>query len=89
MVVKWVWSHSVFSILQHIVKDTVNDLLQYASEHAESCYRTCLAVYFKGKKLDNFIELGSVEGLEADSTIKLVEGGCGLCTLCVGVVIYS
>ena len=59
---------------QQIAKDTVNDLLQYAFERPECCYRTCLAVYFKGKRIDNFVELGTVEGLVSGCTMELVEG---------------
>lgn len=60
----------------------MNDLLQYAFEKPESCYRTCLAIYFKGKRIDNFSELGSIEGLVAGSKLELVEGTCTYKCVC-------
>ena len=55
-------------------RDTVHDLLQYALERPECCYRTALSVRHKGKRLDDFFEIGSVEGLRDGDTVELVEG---------------
>jgi len=52
----------------------VQDLLQYALERPECCYRTALSARHKGKKLDDFVEIGSIEGLAEESTMEIVEG---------------
>eukprot|EP00731_Ephydatia_muelleri_P023577 Em0015g1160a len=44
-------------------RDTVHDLLQFALEKPECCYRTCLSVRLDGKQLDDFLELASVENM--------------------------
>lgn len=54
--------------------DTVHDLLQFALERPECCYRTALSVHHKGKRLDDFFEIGSIEGFEEGDTVDVVEG---------------
>ena len=41
---------------------------------SECCYRTALSVHHKGKRLDDFFEIGSVEGLADGDTVEVVEG---------------
>ena len=67
-------THTHSLSLQHIAKDTVNELLQYAFERPETCYRTCLSIRMNGKRLDNFAELGSIKGLKNKSILELAEG---------------
>ena len=55
-------------------RDTVHDLLQYALERPECCFRTALSVRHKGKRLDDFFEIGSIEDLSDGDTVELVEG---------------
>lgn len=55
-------------------RDTVHDLLQFALERPECCYRTALSVHHKGRRLDDFFEIGSIEGLEDGDTVDVVEG---------------
>ena len=52
----------------------MHDLLQFALERPECCYRTALSVHYKGKRLDDFYEIGSIEGLESGDTVEVVEG---------------
>ena len=53
-------------------------MLQCVVDRPGCCYRTCLSVRLRGKRLDNFSELGAVEGLCDGDTVELVEGeGCG------------
>ncbi|KAL5478129.1 hypothetical protein EMCRGX_G025010 [Ephydatia muelleri] len=54
-------------------RDTVHDLLQFALEKPECCYRTCLSVRLDGKQLDDFLELASVENMRDGARIELVE----------------
>lgn len=58
-------------------RDSVHDLLQYALEEPDCCYRTCLSVHYRGKRLDDFTELRTVEGLGAGATLEVVEGEGG------------
>ena len=60
-------------------RDTVHDLLQFALEKPECCYRTCLSVRLNGKQLDDFLELAAVENMRDGARIELVEGGRVLC----------
>ena len=55
-------------------REMVHDLLQFSVEAPECRHRTCLSIRLNGKKIDNFVELGSVEGLKSGCTIELVEG---------------
>ena len=67
----------------------MNDLLQYAFEKPDCCYRTCLSLRLRGRKLDNFSEIGSVSGLKDGSVIELVEGtnNCTQCDSCNVIII--
>ena len=62
------------SILQLTPKDTVHELLQFALERPECCYRTSLSVRHKGKRLDDFYEISAIEDLQDWDTLELVEG---------------
>ena len=66
-----------FVSLQLTSRDTVHDLLQFALERPECCYRTALSVHHKGKRLDDFFEIGSIENLESGDTVEVVEGEGG------------
>ena len=65
--------HNVHT-MQLTSRDTVHDLLQYALERPECCFRTALSVRHKGKRLDDFFEIGSIEDLKDGDTVELVEG---------------
>ena len=52
----------------------MHDLLQFVVDRPGCCYRTCLSVRLRGKRLDNFSDLGAVEGLRNGDTVELVEG---------------
>ena len=56
-------------------KDTVHDLSQLLLEKPESCYRTCTSAWHNKKRLDDFCELGAVDGLKQGDIVELVEGG--------------
>jgi hypothetical protein len=43
-------------------------------DRQESCFRTCVSLHFDGKRLDDFAELHTIEGLQDDSVVKIVEG---------------
>ena len=55
----------------------MHDLLQCVVDRPGCCYRTCLSVRLRGKRLDHFSELGTVEGLCDGDTVELVEGEGG------------
>lgn len=54
--------------------ETVQDIRQVVLDRQESCFRTCISLHLDGKRLDDFAELHSVEGLKDDSVIKILEG---------------
>ncbi|XP_028396427.1 clustered mitochondria protein homolog [Dendronephthya gigantea] len=53
--------------------ETVQDIRQVVLDRQESCFRTCVSLYFDGKRLDDFAELHTIEGLKDESVIKVVE----------------
>lgn len=55
-------------------RDTVHDLSQMLLERPECCYRTCTSAWYHKKRLDDFCELGMVEGLKQGDVVELVEG---------------
>ena len=52
----------------------MQDIRQVVLDRQESCFRTCVSLYLDGKRLDDFAELHSVEGLQEYSVIKIIEG---------------
>ena len=54
-------------------RDTVHDLLQFSLERPECCYRSCLSVRHKGKRIDDFLEIGALEDFQDGDTVELVE----------------
>ena len=54
--------------------ELVQELRQFSVERNESCYRTCMGLYHNGAKLEEFVEVGSVEGIKNGSVIKFEEG---------------
>lgn len=63
--------------LQLSSNDTVQDVKQIVYDRQESSYRTSLSAQFEGKKLEDYLDLNSIEGLQNDSVIKFVEGRPG------------
>jgi len=54
--------------------EMVQELRQFAVERNESVYRTCMGLYHKGARLEEFIEVASIEGVKDGSVIKFEEG---------------
>ena len=54
--------------------ELVQELRQFSVERSESCYRTCMGLYYNGAKLEEFVEVGSIEGIKNNSVIKFEEG---------------
>jgi len=54
--------------------EIVQELRQFAVERSESCYRTCMGLYHNGAKMEEFIEVSSVEGIKNGSVIRFEEG---------------
>ena len=54
--------------------ELVHELRQFTVERNESCYRTCMGLYHNGANLEEFVEVGSVEGIKNGSVIKFEEG---------------
>ena len=48
-------------------------------ERSESCYRTCMGLYYNGVKLEEFVEVASIEGIKNGSVIKFEEGEVIVC----------
>ncbi len=55
-------------------RDTVQDMLHFAVERPECLCRTALSARHKGKKLEDFVEICTIEGLELEDTVEVVEG---------------
>ena len=68
------YAHSKFFSIQISSHETVQDIRQVVLDRQESCFRTCVSLHFDGKRLDDFAELHTIEGLKDESVIKIVEG---------------
>ena len=64
----------LLAALQLSSNDTIQDVKQIVYDRQETSYRTSLSAQFEGKKLEDYLDLSSVEGLQNDSLIKFVEG---------------
>merc|ERR1712000_507729 len=43
------------------------------TEYNETCHRTCFSLHFNGERLDNYAEIGNIDGLENGSILIVVE----------------
>jgi protein TIF31 len=43
-------------------------------ESPETCAYSCFYLSFNGKRINDFMELGEVEGITTESELQLVEG---------------
>ncbi|KAJ1973474.1 Intracellular distribution of mitochondria, partial [Dimargaris verticillata] len=53
--------------------ETVGDLKQNVIESPETCMHSCFHLTFNGQRLNEFVELGDVDGLVPDSKIVMVK----------------
>ena len=54
--------------------DHLHELRQMANERPESCYKTCFTLQHRGKILDEFAMVHTVENLADGETVKCVAG---------------
>ncbi|CAO3674712.1 unnamed protein product [Rhizopus microsporus] len=54
-------------------RESIQDIKQSIMESPETCVHSCFYLSFNGKRINDFIELGEVEGITADSVLELVE----------------
>ena len=54
--------------------EMVQELRQFVVERNESVYRTCVGLYHKGARLEEFLEIANIEGVKNGSVIKFEEG---------------
>ncbi len=54
--------------------DTVQEIRQVVLDRPESCFRTCFSLHFNGNRLDDFVELHTVEEIQEESIIKVMDG---------------
>ncbi|XP_065893122.1 clustered mitochondria protein homolog isoform X2 [Dysidea avara] len=53
--------------------EMVQELRQFVVERNESVYRTCVGLYHKGARLEEFLEIANIEGVKNGSVIKFEE----------------
>eukprot|EP00794_Sanderia_malayensis_P014402 gene14402-15902_t len=61
------------SVLQISNHDTVQEIRQVVLDRPESCFRTCFSLHFNGNRLDDFVELHTIEDIGEDSIVKVVD----------------
>ena len=54
--------------------DTVQEIRQVVLDRPESCFRTCFSLNLNGNRLDDFVELHTIEDIQEDSMVKVVDG---------------
>ena len=57
-------------LLQVMGTELVQELQQFLIERNESVYWTCIGLYHKGARLEEFMEIASIEGVENGSLKK-------------------
>ena len=78
----WIGALEKFSLRQFLTRysyqlgthDHIHELRQMVNEKPESCYKTCFTLQHKGKTLDEFAMVHTVEGLVEGETVKCVAG---------------
>jgi hypothetical protein len=60
--------------VQVSAQERIQDVCQVIIESPDTCMYSCFSLAFKGKRLDDFTELGSIKGFTPNSTLELVEG---------------
>lgn len=50
------------------------DIKQSIMESPETCAHSCFYLTLNGNRLNDYVELGEVEGMTAESILELVEG---------------
>ncbi|KAG0208924.1 Intracellular distribution of mitochondria [Mortierella sp. GBA30] len=53
-------------------REAIQDVRQSIIESTETCMHSCFSLAFNGKKLNDFMELGDVEGITPDSELDLI-----------------
>uniref|UniRef100_A0A8D2LT72 Clustered mitochondria homolog n=1 Tax=Varanus komodoensis TaxID=61221 RepID=A0A8D2LT72_VARKO len=59
--------------LQVSPQEMVQEIHQVLMDREDTCHRTCFSLQFEGNVLDNFAELKTIEGLQEDSVLKVIE----------------
>ncbi|XP_061460859.1 clustered mitochondria protein homolog isoform X2 [Rhineura floridana] len=59
--------------LQVSPQEMVQEIHQVLMDREDTCHRTCFSLQLDGNVLDNFAELKTIEGLQEDSVLKVVE----------------
>ncbi|KAI8393980.1 clustered mitochondria-domain-containing protein [Radiomyces spectabilis] len=54
-------------------REAIQDIKQSIMESPETCAHSCFYLAFQGKRLNDFGELGEVEGITTESVLELVE----------------
>ena len=57
-------------------REAIHDIKQSIIESPETCIYSCFFLTFNGQKLNDFEELGDIEGITTESQLQLVEGMC-------------
>ncbi|KAG0235322.1 clustered mitochondria-domain-containing protein [Mortierella sp. GBAus27b] len=53
-------------------REAIQDVRQSIVESTETCMHSCFSLAFNGQKLNDFMELGNVEGITPDSELDLI-----------------
>ncbi|KAF9426690.1 Intracellular distribution of mitochondria [Podila epigama] len=53
-------------------REAIHDVRQSIVESTETCIHSCFSLAFNGTKLNDFVELGDVEGITPDSELDLI-----------------
>ena len=52
----------------------MQEIRQVVLDRPESCFRTCFSLQLNGNRLDDFVELHTVEDMKEDAVVKVVDG---------------
>ena len=60
--------------LQTSPRENIQDIKQSIMESPDTCANSCFYLAFKGKRVNDYFELGEIEGITPESELELIEG---------------
>lgn len=60
--------------LQASPRENIQDIKQSIMESPDTCANSCFYLAYKGKRVNDYLELGEIEGITTESELELVEG---------------
>jgi hypothetical protein len=64
----------IYTYKQTSPRESIQDIKQSIMESPDTCANSCFYLALNGKRINDYLELGEVEGITPESEIELIEG---------------